>query len=84
MDITQRLRQAIHDAHGIPPLEPDILQLCHDALAEIERLNAGPSHRVCVHTPVGGYPHESGCVGCRIQKTCYKCGHYVDLSSKHR
>lgn len=37
MDIKQRLRQAIEDAHGIPPLEPDTLQLCQDALASIEK-----------------------------------------------
>ena len=38
----------------------------------------------CVHKPLDGYPHASDCVGCRIEKTCTKCGHYVDMLSKHR
>lgn len=58
--------------------------LLSGALAEIERLEAGPCHRTCVYEPVQGYPHESGCIGCRIEKHCYKCGHFVDLLSKHR
>jgi hypothetical protein len=38
MDIKQRLQQAIDQAHGIPPLEPDTLELCQDALAHIKRV----------------------------------------------
>lgn len=37
-DIKQRLQQQIDGASGIPPLEPDTLQVCRDALAEIEQL----------------------------------------------
>jgi hypothetical protein len=86
MDIKQRLHEVTDkNAHydfsdeGI-----NFWQLCYDALAEIERLEAGPRHKKCVYPPVNGYPHESGCVGCRIEKTCTECGHFVDLSSKHR
>jgi hypothetical protein len=38
MDIKDRLRQAIDSAGGIPPLEPNTVELCRDVLAEIERL----------------------------------------------
>lgn len=70
-DIKRRLQLMIESATGIPPLE------------YIEALEAVPHHNVCVFAPICGYPHESGCIGCRIEKTCYKCGHFVDLFSKH-
>lgn len=84
LDIKQRLKAVAQSRSRTLTGEPlDIFKLCAEALAEIERLEAGPCHQVCVHLPIGGYPHEPGCIGCRIEKHCYKCGHFVDLWSKH-
>jgi hypothetical protein len=93
MDIKQTLRRVADlDASSGNQYQPETIEACRyaiaeiarRALAEIERLEAGPCHQVCVHAPVGGYPHESDCPGCRMEKTCYRCGHFVDMLSKHR
>jgi hypothetical protein len=84
MDIKRRLREVVQLDRLSNMCVRDVRQLYLDSLAAIERLEAGPCHEVCVHPPVGGYPHESDCVGCRVEKTCFRCGHFVDMLSKHR
>jgi len=85
------IKQDLADLADLYEEHPDIVRICGAVITEIQRLEveikrleASPRHRQCVHPRLGGYPHESGCVGCRIEKTCTQCGHFVDLSSQHR